>query len=138
MRVGELKILSTPHPCDQRPVSSATAPASAIRWAKSPPALRIPENHAPRASSRLARILSTVSGVAWSSHDWSSLQVGSGNDIATALPATDGSQASNSSRDPTWGSSTTSASTGPSVPGLQASIIPSSERTRGAMRSMWL
>ena len=63
-------------------------------------------------------------------------QVGSGSEIATALPATEGSQESNSSRLETSGRRTTSASTGPFVPGLQARIIPSSVRTRGVSRSM--
>ncbi len=51
-------------------------------------------------------------------------------------PRTCGSHASNSAREPKRGSITTSASMGPAVPGLHASIIPLRVRRRGATRSM--
>ena len=63
-------------------------------------------------------------------------QVGSANESATNFPATLGNQASKSAGLLNDGIATTSPSTGPSVPGLQASIVPLSVRLRGATRSI--
>ena len=133
--VGELKILSTPQPADQRPVRTAIAPASAILSGAPGPMARVDIENACLASSLALFISWKDSGVAWSNHDWSSRQVGSANEIATIRPSTSGNHASNSSEFVNRGGTITSPSIGPSVPGLQARIIPSSVRWRGATRS---
>ena len=63
--------------------------------------------------------------------------VGQAGESITILPRACGSHFTNSVLSANLGSVITGAVTGrPFVPGLQASIIPSSERTRGVTRSM--
>ena len=64
-------------------------------------------------------------------------QVGHAGETITILPFAFGSHFTNSVLSLNFGSTITSALIGlPFVPGLQASIVPSSERTRGLTRSM--
>ena len=65
-------------------------------------------------------------------------QLATGGEISTNFPRASGSHASNASGVSASARITTPASTGPPVAGLQAAAIPSSVRTRGATRSMWL
>src|SRR5579862_8242815 len=63
--------------------------------------------------------------------------VGHDGESRTILPFACGSHFTNSVLSRNFGSTIASALTGlPFVPGLQASIVPSSERTRGCTRSM--
>lgn len=80
-----------------------------------------------------------MAGSALAAQVVSGRQVGSGKEIATSFARACGSQAWNAVLSATSGSTITSERTGrPPVPGLHDSIVPSSERTRGATRSMWL
>src|SRR6478609_7251686 len=63
-------------------------------------------------------------------------QVGHGGETSTILPRAFGSHFTNSVLSANFGSAMTSAVTGAVVPGLHASMVPSSDRTRGATRSM--
>ncbi len=94
--------------------------------------------HACCAAVRRAFIESTVAGVPQRSQLVSGRQVGWAKETRTNLPFACGSQAANAALSGTSGRITTGARTilPFGVPGLQASIIPSSERTRGATRSM--
>jgi hypothetical protein len=78
------------------------------------------------------------SGVASSSQLSGARQVGSGKEKATNFPSTSWTHSAKAASLVNDGSATTSPSTGPSVPGLQASIIPFRVRFLGATRSMWV
>ncbi len=91
------------------------------------------------AAVRSARIRSKSAGMAHRSQFSSGRQVGCGKEMATNFPRTVGSQAWKAAGSARSGSSTASPVTAaPPVPGLQASIVPSSERTRGLSRSTWV
>ena len=128
-----------PQPLDQLEEMTPTAPAASSAG-PSPlrpvPVLATRSRHAWRAVSRLAFICSNDSSVAHSSQSASGRQVGCGSEVRTNLPFTSGSQAWNSVESATSPRNTTPAFTLPRVPGLQASIMPSSVRTRGSTRSM--
>jgi len=94
--------------------------------------------HSAMARSRSAAMRPVVSGRANHSRLSGARQLGSGRETSTNLPRTSDSDASKAPGLPASGRITTSASTGPSVAGLHAAAMPSSVRTRGAMRSMWV
>src|SRR5215208_562173 len=78
-------------------------------------------------------------GVACAVHSSSGRHVGYAADIRTNLPLTFGSHFTNSLLSATIGRMTVVPVTSfPPVPGLWPSVIASSERMRGLIRSMWL
>ena len=75
--------------------------------------------------------------VAFCAQSSGGLHVGMGADTSTSLPLACGSQRTNSELSANRGSTTVVAVTSfPPVPGLYPTIVPSSDRTRGATRSM--
>ena len=91
-----------------------------------------------RAAVRRAFSVSAPFGAAHFSQLSSGRHVGCGNEMSTNLPFACGSHATNAALSATSGRTTTGARTGRpfGVGGLQASIVPSSVRTRGDTRSM--
>ena len=135
------KILFTPHPSDHcdRMIPAAPATSSAAGSSRrSIPALSSRLSHASIARSRSSVMRASVSGRANHSRLSRGRQLASGREIRTNFPRTSGSHASNASGLSASTRITTPASTGPSVAGLQAAAMPSSDRTRGETRSMWL
>ena len=119
------------------PAAPATSSASGSSR-RSIPALSSRLLHASTARSRSSVMRASVSGRANHSRLSGGRQLASGREIRTNLPTTSGSHASNASGLSASTRITTPASTGPSVAGLQAAAMPSSDRTRGETRSMWL
>ena len=138
--MGDEKILFAPQPADQRLVRTPSAPASWMAWstAPAPPAAWTPRDQSRRISSWSACIRSHDSSRASSSQLSGARQVGSAQVKATKWPSTDGSHARSSASSAKLGMARTPPSTGPSVPGLHASIIPFSDRTQGSTRSRWV
>ena len=79
------------------------------------------------------------SGVACAAHSSSGRHVGYAAEMSTNLPFTAGSHFTNALLSATIGRMTVVPSTSlPAVPGLSPSIVASSDRTKGFMRSTWL
>ena len=116
-----------------------SAPASSSRTGRVrvvSPVRATRSSHASAAASRRCFICSNDSAVAHLAQFSSGRQVGCAKEISTNLPRACGSQAANSCSVRKSGSTTAGPCTGwPPVPGLHASIVPSSVRTRGCTRS---
>ncbi len=117
-----------------------SAPASSMRCAICPALMAVwpvPRQAVKRrcASWRCCSSRAIDSGSANSSHCACGRQLISGSTTATNLPRTCGSHASKSAGALKSGNATTSPSTAPFVPALHASMVASSVRTRGRIRS---
>src|SRR5450759_3966419 len=93
--------------------------------------------HSPNAFVTSVSMRARDSAVAHRAQSSDGRHVGSAGDSKTLLPFACGNHFTNSALSLNSGRMITCAVTGtPLVPGLQASIVPSSERTRGLTRSM--
>ncbi len=136
--VRALKIFSTPQPADHWLVKMPAAPACSSASGRSralSPVRCTRCAHACTAAWRSARTRSKSAGTAQRCQLSSGRQVGWGKLIITNLPRTLGSHARNAALSARSGSTATPPSTGAVVPGLHASIMDSSVRTRGETRS---